>query len=113
MSLRKVEARLIADEDTTGDVRAVEVFGHVLTEEFREIEVDDHVLAKLQGNPHIDVVGGDEDEEGNPFDHDGDGKSGGSRPRKASKPRASKPKEAPEPEASPDADDGEPEQSKH
>lgn len=55
MSPRNVEARLIADEATTGDVRAVEVFGHVLTTSFAKIEVEDDVLAKLQGNPHIEV----------------------------------------------------------
>lgn len=70
MSLRKIEARFMADGDT-GDVRSVEVFGHVLTESFSTIEVDDFVFGKLSGNPHIDVKGG-------PLDLDNSGEPGGS-----------------------------------
>lgn len=55
MSLRNVEVRLLADEDTTGDVRFVEVFGLVITTDFTKVEVEDDVLGKLNGNPHIEV----------------------------------------------------------
>lgn len=72
MSPRNVQARFVAS-DETGDVRSVEVYGHVLTEKFARVDVDADVLAKLQGNPHIEVKGD------NAFDHDGDGKPGGSR----------------------------------
>ncbi len=58
MSLRNVEVRLLADEDTTGDVRFVEVYGHVIGTDFTKVEVEDDVLGKLNGNPHLEVKEG-------------------------------------------------------
>lgn len=55
MSLRNVEVRLLADEDTTGDVRFVEAFGHVIGTDFTKVELDDHAFEKLSRNPHFEV----------------------------------------------------------
>lgn len=71
MSLRKVSARFVADEEITGPARSVVVFGHTLTEAFSKIEVDDVVFGKLQGNPHIEV-------KGSALDLDNSGEPGGS-----------------------------------
>lgn len=37
-------------------VSSVTVFGNELTREFAEIEVSDEILAKLKGNPSIEVL---------------------------------------------------------
>jgi hypothetical protein len=78
MSPRKVEARLLADAETTGDVRAVQVFGHTLTTEFAELEVTEGVFGKLRANPHVEIKGEEGQALHSPLDHDGDGEDGGS-----------------------------------
>lgn len=74
-----MQARFLASA-ATGDVRFVEVFGLELTEDFSKVSVDEDVLAKLQGNPHVEVKA---PKAAGTFDHDGDGKAGGSKPRAA------------------------------
>lgn len=83
MSLRKARARFVPSEDV-GPVQVVEVFGETLTDDFSEIEVSDEVFEKLKGNPHIELQVPRVEAGNSPaalFDHDGDGKPGGSKPR--------------------------------
>lgn len=51
-----IKARIAAGNEDMAGVMSVSVFGHELTRDFAEIEVSDEVLAKLKGNPAIEVM---------------------------------------------------------
>lgn len=53
--MQTIRARISGDHDEMRDVHGVSVFGHSIGKEFSEIEVTDEVLAKLKGNPAIEV----------------------------------------------------------
>jgi hypothetical protein len=55
MSPTKVQARISADPSDIGGFDTVTLYGHALTDEFQTISVEDDVLAKLEGNPHVEV----------------------------------------------------------
>lgn len=51
----KIRARIVGEESALGAVDTVTVLGCALSRDFSEHEVSDAVLAKLKGNPFVEV----------------------------------------------------------
>lgn len=44
-----------------GDEKVVEIFGETFFDgKSNDVELDDHAVRKLKGNPHFEVIGGDD-----------------------------------------------------
>lgn len=54
--MQTIKARIAADHPDMAEVASVTVFGQKLTQDHAEIEVSDEVLAKLKGNPAVEVL---------------------------------------------------------
>jgi hypothetical protein len=81
MSEVTIKARINAGHPDMEDVRHVAVFGCDLLRDYAEFTVSEAVAAKMRANPTIEVEGS-----ADPFDHDSDGRAGGSLPRKRKAP---------------------------